>query len=121
MILHEHINYFDTQSLKNIVNASKLNFLTIQKSNYGKVLYCVARKEQTSNHTIFKPNYDKFLLFKDNLLELKNNILTDIKKEVEKGRSIGFYIPLRALPYLSLLKKVSFLFSKLKNVRSLEF
>ena len=106
MILHEHINYFDTQSLKNIVDASKLNLLTIQKSNYGKVLYCIARKGQTSNPIIFSPNYDKFILFKDNLLELKNNVLTHIKKEVEQGKSIGFYIPLRALPYLSLLKNV---------------
>lgn len=106
MILHEHINYFDEDSLKNIVNASKLNFLTIQKSNYGKVLYCIARKEKYSNQVTLTSKYNKFQLFKSNLLSLRDSILNHITSEVEQGKSIGFYIPLRALPYLSLLKNV---------------
>jgi 2-polyprenyl-3-methyl-5-hydroxy-6-metoxy-1,4-benzoquinol methylase len=104
MILHEHINYFDEQSLKNVVQASNLNFLEIRKSNYGKVLYCIARKEKNSTPVTLTSNHTKFQLFKQNLLSLKDNILNHIRSEVEKGKSIGFYIPLRALPYLSLLK-----------------
>jgi len=103
MILHEHINYFDEHSLKNIVQASKLNFLKIKKSNYGKVLYCIARKERYSNPVTLSPDHKKFELFKDNLLSLRDNILHHIISEGEQGKSIGFYIPLRALPYLSLL------------------
>ena len=103
MILHEHINYFDEHSLKTIVQASKLNFLKIKKSNYGKVLYCIARKERYSNPITLFPDHKKFELFKDNLLSLRDNILHHIISEGEQGKSIGFYIPLRALPYLSLL------------------
>jgi 2-polyprenyl-3-methyl-5-hydroxy-6-metoxy-1,4-benzoquinol methylase len=103
MILHEHINYFDEHSLKNVVQASKLNLLTIKKSNYGKVLYCIARKEKYSNPNTLSSDHRKFELFKNNLLSLKDNILNHIISEGEQGKSIGFYIPLRALPYLSLL------------------
>jgi len=103
MILHEHINYFDEHSLKNVVQASKLNLLTIKKSNYGKVLYCIARKEKYSNPNTLSSDHGKFELFKNNLLSLKDNILNHIISEGEQGKSIGFYIPLRALPYLSLL------------------
>lgn len=103
MILHEHINYFDEHSLKNVVQASKLNFLSIKKSNYGKVLYCIARKEKNSNPNTLSPDNRKFELFKKNLLSLKDNILNHIISEGEQGKSLGFYIPLRALPYLSLV------------------
>lgn len=103
MILHEHINYFDEHSLKNIVQASKLNFLTIKKSNYGKVLYCIARKEKFSNSVTLSSDQRKFQLFKHNLLSLRDNILHHIISEGEQGKSLGFYIPLRSLPYLSLL------------------
>ena len=106
MILHEHINYFDEESLKNIVLASNLNFLTIRKSNYGKVLYCIARKEKNFNPVTLSPSQTKFQLFKDNLLILKKNILNHIKSDAQLGKSIGFYIPLRALPYLSLLENL---------------
>ena len=104
MILHEHINYFDESSLKNILDTSNLTVLEIRKSNYGKVLYCLAKKENGSKPIILKPNERKFDKFKIDILKLKNNILTHIREEASQGRTLGFYIPLRALPYLSLLK-----------------
>ena len=104
MILHEHINYFDENSIKNVVDASNLTCLEIKKSSYGKVLYCLAKKEKESKPVILKSNKRKFDKFKHDVLKLKKNILTNIIEEASLGKNIGFYIPLRALPYLSLLE-----------------
>lgn len=103
MILHEHINYFDEESLRNTVNSSNLDLLEIKKSDYGKVLYCVAKKSKSIKKVSEPKSWVKFKKFKKSVEKLKNNILSSIKDESSLGKKIGFYIPLRALPYLSLI------------------
>lgn len=106
MILHEHINYFDVESLTNVVNDSKLKLIEVKKSSYGKVLYCIARKEKKYDFKNINSDNEKFILFSRNTINLKDKILKHIKLHLSHGEKIGFYIPLRALPYLSLLDEV---------------
>ena len=43
MILHEHLNYFDNDSLRNVVECAGFEVLNIQKANHGGVLFCIAK------------------------------------------------------------------------------
>ena len=106
MVLHEHINYFDHESLENVINSSKLNLLEIKKSNYGRVLYCIAKKEIEPVINTIKHDNKKFIKFKSQTIILKNKILEHISLNFKSGKKIGFYIPLRALPYLSLIDNI---------------
>ncbi len=102
MILHEHLNYYDSESLKNIVEAAGFETLDIRKAEYGGVLYCVAKVSNNSKW-IPKSGYDKFNLFHKNHIKLKDQINNFIIEGTSNGNKLGCYIPLRALPYLSIL------------------
>ena len=108
MILHEHLNYFDEDSLKMVINKSKLSLVQIKRSNYGRVLFGLAKKDKDKQKTKkIESSENKFELFIKNYKSLKNQILGHIIKSSKNGKTLGFYIPLRALPYLSLLREIN--------------
>jgi len=43
MAMHQHLNYFDTESLRNTVEAAGLKVLRIEVAKYGGSLYCCAQ------------------------------------------------------------------------------
>src|ERR1700756_414277 len=102
MILHEHLNYYDSESLKNVVEAAGFEPLEIRKADYGGVLYCVAKALDKSNWTP-KSGDKKFNEFQNKYTKLKEKISKFIIEGISNGNTLGCYIPLRTLPYLSLL------------------
>jgi 2-polyprenyl-3-methyl-5-hydroxy-6-metoxy-1,4-benzoquinol methylase len=102
MILHEHLNYYDSESLRNVVEAAGFEALEITKANYGGVLYCVARVN-SNKVWVPKKGYEKFNKFRENYSKLRERINNFIIEGTSNGNTLGCYIPLRALPYLSIL------------------
>lgn len=103
LAMHEHLNYFTEDSLHNTLESIGFRDITIKKSSYGGSLYAMGYR----NKKIIvgkKPNkIDSYKKFTNNAKknsikfnEYIGNILSDNEK------SLGFYVPLRALPYISM-------------------
>jgi 2-polyprenyl-3-methyl-5-hydroxy-6-metoxy-1,4-benzoquinol methylase len=102
MIIHQHINYFDNESLRNCIEASGLKVISIQTAKYGGSLYACAQNsnEQHFEQKIGQDKYDEFIELTHSC---SSKLTTYIKDSITAGESLGFYAPLRALPYISLL------------------
>jgi len=107
MILHEHINYFDEESLRLTVEAAGYRVLLLQKSQYGGVLFCAASpmKSTSAPHNLYRGlEQEKFQTFARKYDYMLNNLKDYMEAVINKpGCSLGFYVPLRAIPYLSVL------------------
>lgn len=102
MVIHEHINYFDHQSLRLIVEASGFDIISIENSNYGGVLYCAAKISNKKQERALNYESQKFDQFIFKLNQFKNKLITYVKMiEIKEGNQLGVYIPLRIFPYLS--------------------
>ena len=103
MAMHQHLNYFDTEGLKNTVEAAGLEVLTIQVAKYGGSLYCCARNKIQYTY-IPKIGIQKIEKF-NQLSEIQTNRVLEkiIAKIIIENETTGFYVPLRSLPYLSKL------------------
>ena len=110
MILHEHINYFDQESLRNVVESAGFQVLNIGPANFGGVLYCVAKVSKMKFNS--KKGFVKFEKFNQNLQTLKSKVVNIINTCVEEKNTLGCYIPLRAMPYLCVAGKENY-----KNIR----
>lgn len=104
MIHHQHINYFDEDSLRSTFENAGFEVRVIEKAKYGGSLYGLAslsagksrKKERTS------AKFDNFKkTFERNAARLDEFIGPIVKKS---GNPLGFYVPLRAIPYLAYLK-----------------
>jgi 2-polyprenyl-3-methyl-5-hydroxy-6-metoxy-1,4-benzoquinol methylase len=104
MAMHQHLNYFDTEGLRNTVQAAGLEVLTIEVANYGGSLYCCARKSDKIDYVpkVGKLKFENF----NSISDLHTNkVLQKIKSKIDRNsETIGFYVPLRTLPYLSKIK-----------------
>ena len=102
MVIHEHINYFDKESLKNTVEKGGFKVLDIQQSNYGGVLYCVAQKVESDDHYVDKKGDEKFTEFIRKAKSFKTNIKNYIDEVLaDPKNTLGVYIALRLCPYLT--------------------
>lgn len=107
MLLHEHLSYFDEESLRQCVKKAGFKDIKIERAKFGGFLYCVAKKgSHTNNSHSFtkKASEDKYKQFLNNnqlvILRMEKyikNILSD------KNKTLGFYAPVRTLPYLAIL------------------
>lgn len=102
MILHEHLNYYNEEALQNVVEASGFEVLEIQKAKYGGVLYCIARKPESPVLRHPKTGTKAFDEFVARVQNLGVQVDAFISKGVAPSHTIGFYVPLRAVPYLSM-------------------
>ena len=101
MVLHEHLNYFDADSLRNVVEAGGFHVLDIHPGGYGGVLYCIARvAPKTRWHP--KSGSDKFTTWAARVERLRGSVDAFIADATEQGHTLGCYVPLRAAPYLAL-------------------
>jgi 2-polyprenyl-3-methyl-5-hydroxy-6-metoxy-1,4-benzoquinol methylase len=100
MILHEHLNYFDKESLRNVVESAGFKVFDIAAANYGGVLYCVAG---IADAETWKPQsgITKYENFRSNLERLNRRVADFIAESSQAGNTLGCYIPLREIPYLS--------------------
>ena len=108
MVLHEHINYFDKESLTLTVQKAGFENITVEKSNHGGVLYCFAQNSNKKQLDNLNKNSDKFTTFVQNYKNIQDSIDSLINEN--KSNTIGFYVPLRALPYISKYKNQNFRF-----------
>jgi 2-polyprenyl-3-methyl-5-hydroxy-6-metoxy-1,4-benzoquinol methylase len=105
MTMHQHLNYFDTEGLKNVVEAAGLEVLTIEVAKYGGSLYCCARN-LSENKYVKKTGSAKFEKFNKIIDQNIKKVINEIKPVlIDPSKKAGFYVPLRTLPYLSILKQ----------------
>ena len=109
MILHEHISYFDEDSLRHVVSEAGFDVLAIEKAEYGQSLYCFAKPSNASPGLTKAADdqaaLDKFARFSERL-ERSLDLFRGCVKPLldDPAVDLGFYVPLRALPYLSTMK-----------------
>lgn len=102
MILHEHLNYFDEESLRHVVEAGGFDVCEIRKGGYGGVLYCIARVPGTRQPWRAQRGTEKFEAFVSRFRRLRQQVNQFITEGLMPGNTLGCYVPLRAVPYLSL-------------------
>jgi len=100
MLLAQHVNYFDSNSLSAKVRQAGFDVLEICSSKYGGVLFCAATKKTRSyeNYSYKSNNYENFFSLAENKIKLVSNYFDEA---IKKNQTIGLYIPLRIFPYLS--------------------
>ena len=104
MALHQHVNMFDRISLPTVFKAAGLEVVKIERSLYGSALYCVGRKccatddlNSKKDNNVDSNRWKKFELLADSAIR---NFQSKIEESRQKGKSIGFFMPQRAFPYL---------------------
>ena len=106
MAIHEHLNYFDENSFRNVVKLAGFDPLIIKKAPNGGVLFCAAIK--ISMHT----NHEKLIIDYqskyDNFVSNAERSLLNFKKIYSSfgNEEIGIYIPVRLFPYLTSVGRV---------------
>jgi hypothetical protein len=101
MTMHQHLNYYDLESLRNVFEAAGLEVLLLEKAAYGGSLYCCARKNAVDLDYAKKAGAIKFKKFNDLAQVNADRIVSEMTKAFDRNESVGFYAPLRALPYLA--------------------
>lgn len=100
---HQHLNNFDELSLFNTLVKSGYKVIDIIKSGFGGSLYGLATPATSSVSASFKPSFsdklvaDFFGKSSANILRFTNLV----HRLLDLNLSLGFYMPLRAFPYLS--------------------
>ena len=105
MIWHEHISYFDDNSLFNLMAAAGFIDIRVSKSSYGGLLYCSGLKDTVKPQQKLKLNNNKFEDFVKNANVKFSSIANLVNVILEqKNETLGVYVPLRFISYLSVLK-----------------
>jgi SAM-dependent methyltransferase len=102
MFIHQHLNYFDEESLANLMESSGFELISIVKSSYGGVLYCCAKRAAVNTYEYKKGRnkINNFTVLVDRNFSIVNNF---VKEGLSDGNSLGCYIPLRSIAYLAKL------------------
>src|SRR6185436_7427085 len=103
---HQHLNSYDDRSLYNTVVAAGLHVVTIEKSKFGGSLYCLASaKKPAAPFRVAVPEGRA-----EAFLRKAANAQSRFKELAEPlfaaGKDVGFYMPLRAIPYLASIKRL---------------
>jgi hypothetical protein len=102
MILHEHLNYYDDESLANVASAAGLEVLEVVKGGYGGVLYCVARAGSDDRPWQPRAGSGKFTRWGARVQRLRAEIDAFVDEGRRDDHTLGCYVPLRAVPYLAM-------------------
>lgn len=104
MIIHQHLNYFDIDSLRRVATAAGLDPIVVETAGYGGSLYCLARNPaEISEPAPPAPGESQ----KPERFARKSaavrRAVADYFKDVLQNpdRQLGLYVPLRAFPYLA--------------------
>lgn len=104
MAIHEHINFFDDDSIESVVKLANLNFLEVSHSEYGGVIYCVASISKQKQIIDKVESVTKFNNFSDKATSMIKRLEEFVNQARKDNNTIGFYVPLRAMPYLAKLE-----------------
>jgi 2-polyprenyl-3-methyl-5-hydroxy-6-metoxy-1,4-benzoquinol methylase len=99
ILLHEHLNYFDQDSLSCVVRAAGFEPVLLERARHGGVLLCCAvpAAKRARLPTVSK-DASKFLKFRSNA-EAALRRFSELSSERDIDE-LGLYVPLRAFPYL---------------------
>ncbi len=109
MVLHQHLSYFDEESLRCVLAAAGFEIVLLSRAHYGASLYCAARKAKrppdgTVVPTVYHGPDTKFARFKARCKAGLARMEAYLRPLLANSSAeVGFYVPLRALPYLSRL------------------
>lgn len=98
MMLHEHLNYFDEESLANVVRAAGYEPQLLRPATHGGVLLCFATPS-IEVHAYSGDGRKKFSDFKLKAQSSQQRF-NALLETVPEGECIGVYVPLRAFSYL---------------------
>ncbi|MDD5493032.1 MAG: class I SAM-dependent methyltransferase [bacterium] len=101
MLLHEHYSYFTIHSLRRVLTGSGFRILSLRRSDFGGCLYAAAvlSVKHSAKANQAGPIELKYIpAIRKNL-----SVLSDFLRQY-KNKTIGIYVPLRALNALYLLK-----------------
>jgi SAM-dependent methyltransferase len=114
ILIHEHISYFDADSLKTLAESAGFA-VTVQKSSYGRCLYGILSlgSDRKLNHNFNGDNY-----LRTYPLRAMANIemLTQKFQEFTNEGSLGIFCPARALYLLNLDIEVRFFEDDLRQI-----
>lgn len=99
MLLHEHLNYFDSESLAHVVRAAGFDPLLLEPARHGGVLLCCA--VPAANRAVpVVPVKDtsKFETFSAKAYGALRRFAALVNRSGHD--ELGLYVPLRAFPYL---------------------
>jgi SAM-dependent methyltransferase len=101
MVLHEHLNYFDEESLAITVRSAGFEPVLLEPARHGGVLLCCAVPAviDAPSASSGYEKFDDFCLHAETALDR----FCEFASESE-GADLGLYVPLRAFPYLSRLQ-----------------
>lgn len=102
MLLHEHLNYFDGESLAHVVRAAGFKPLLLEPACHGGVLFCCAVPTTNRAAPVAAVKGDsKFHTFR---AKAQTALRRFAALADQSGRGeLGLYVPLRAFPYLGQL------------------
>lgn len=111
MCLHQHLNYFSDISLRTLVTRVGFEVIELCRSNSTGTIYCCAEKVLGSKLVgndlkDLQREVDKQTdFFFQNAENVFNDMVASIARLMQKdsGAKLGFYPPLRAIPFLSSL------------------
>ena len=104
LAMHQHINYFTKQSLTTLLEQSGFVVENVSKAKYGGSLYAVAtRREGTISPSVDNVSRDESRQFLEMAPITAARVCARIMElHRELSGNLGFYVPLRAAPYLAL-------------------
>lgn len=102
MIIHQHINFFDRESLAATFRAAGLVPIAIERSNYGGSLYCLAQRSDQPIPRNATPTATVYERFCDQAQAVSSRFAAIVTTALAQGRRVGCYVPLRAFPYLAI-------------------
>ncbi len=99
MMIHEHLNYFDEESLALTMRAAGFAPIFIERSSHGGVLFCRARLDdvRAKSRVGSMTKFDGFARLVGDTRRSMGKVFDTAR---EHGEDIGCYVPLRAFPYL---------------------
>lgn len=100
MALHQHLNYFDEDALAFVVAAAGLHTLAVEPAKFGGSLYCSAVRRGPPASAAAKRGTAGEKFMRRAAFEVER-FRGEIDSLLSRKRSVGFYMPLRAMPYLA--------------------
>lgn len=101
LAMHQHLNYFNKRSLRNVLVDAGFEVLKIQKAAYGGSLYALAQVGRGSARQGIDQDGTEFVEFLSKAHIAVSKFSTLFQECLLTNDSIGFYAPLRAIPYLA--------------------
>ncbi len=104
IVWHEHISYFDGESLGNMLAKAGFTDVTVARSTYGGLLYGTGVVRAGAAIPTFRRTPGKFNSFREGFNERRRRVEAHVRGVLNQpGATLGLYVPLRLIAYLSLM------------------